>query len=61
MKLNGKCVSCGGDIRFDATPMPLANTEGQEGFFEYDFDCPCCGYNMEGVVKAREGKEAKRE
>jgi len=50
MKLTGKCRACGGNIEFEATPMPKDRTDGQDGFFEYDFDCPHCGHNVEGVL-----------
>lgn len=46
----GKCPACGGDVRFNARPMPLENTGGRDGFYEYDYDCPHCGHNMEGVL-----------
>jgi hypothetical protein len=51
MIINGNCEECGAELSGDATPMPLENTGGREGFFEYDFDCPKCGHNMEGVLK----------
>ena len=50
MKVIGKCRSCQKEVSFDAMPMPVEDTGGREGFFEYDFDCPHCGYNMEGVL-----------
>ena len=50
MIVTGKCPACGGDVRFDARPMPLENTGGRDGFYEYDYDCPHCGHNMEGVL-----------
>lgn len=53
MMVKGKCEACDADIQIEATPMPLENTGGREGFYEYDFDCPSCGHNMEGVLKEK--------
>jgi hypothetical protein len=51
MKLSGPCPNCLKEISFEATPMNLEDTDGQSGFYEYDYDCPHCGYNVEGVIR----------
>lgn len=53
MIVNFQCWYCGKDVSVDATPMPLEQTGGQEGFYEFDFDCPHCGENLENVIKER--------
>ncbi|MHB8118619.1 MAG: hypothetical protein ACYDHX_07840 [Methanothrix sp.] len=48
-----KCWQCGADVQADATPMSLEDTQGQEGFFEFDIDCPKCGENLETVIREK--------
>jgi len=54
VKLTGPCPNCNGEISFEATPMNPEDAHGQLGFYEYDYDCPHCGYNVEGVVRERQ-------